>query len=575
MSYMLTHKIALALTAARLDGKGVSSYGYRLSETLLLSPTIFPLIFAALMGRFFRHLGLWLAERGTTLGRLEQLIGCQSVFSALERQLCLRSWSVVGLLSVLVWLLSPIGGQSALRLLSQERGAVESNTTIRYMSPQTISTSIIEGASSANSGRSTFTSIFLAALLSSSRYKNTPMDLWGNVKLPIYRYIENSTSDEWKVISNATSDNVTYASLIGIPITRPPLDGFSTFTISARQFDLTCDSNEGSDTNSTDIGGMATWKLEHRTSDKCDNYTAADCVVPRCARYPCPILSESLANGDPVAYSTANCSLTFDNFEAGVRCNGTSCAVYKMRKLELLDTDYDAEMDAFTRRNYLNNEMVYMPRLDNYNVGSAGARGSTNMEKWMMNPSDFIGVRYDNVDLWRLSPELFGERLTILYNTFWQSTYGTRALGGSLPDNLTETGKLIGPSYGSNITFNAVEANIIRQTLPVYKLNWKWFTALLVCSIILVAAAYVGLVLKYITLAPDIIGYASSLTLLNPYVSTPTGGTTLHGLERAALLHDLPVRIGDVRPNESVGAIAFAKADMGRVTGLDRKRSYI
>jgi hypothetical protein len=108
--------IALALTAARLDGNEVSGYGDRLEETLLLSPTIFPLIFAALMGRFFRHLGVYLAERGTTLGRLEQLVGCQSVFSALERQVTLRYWSVVGLFSVLVWLLSPVGGQSAHRL---------------------------------------------------------------------------------------------------------------------------------------------------------------------------------------------------------------------------------------------------------------------------------------------------------------------------------------------------------------------------------------------------------------------------------------------------------------------------
>jgi hypothetical protein len=219
--------------------------------------------------------------------------------------------------------------------------------------------------------------------------------------------------------------------------------------------------------------------------------------------------------------------------------------------------------------------MIYMPTLDNYNVGSAGARGSTNMEKWMMDPSDFIGIRYDNVDLWKLSPEVFEERLTILYNTFWQSTYGTTALGGNLPPNLTQTGMLVGQGSSSNVTFNATEASIIRRTGSVYKTNWKWFSALLVCSIILLVGSYVGLVLKYITLAPDIIGYASSLTLLNPYVPTPAGGTTLHGLERAALLHDLPVRIGDVCPNEPVGAIAFAKADIGNLARLDKKRLYM
>lgn len=65
------------------------------------------------------------------------------------------------------------------------------------------------------------------------------------------------------------------------------------------------------------------------------------------------------------------------------------------------------------------------------------------------------------------------------------------------------------------------------------------------------------------------------MTLLNPYVPTPTGGTTLSGLERTALLRDFPVRIGDVCPNEAVGAIAFARADVASVGRLDRNREYI
>lgn len=532
------------------------------------------------MGRFFRHLGLWLAERGTTLGRLEQLVGCQSVFSALERQICLRSWSVVGLLSVLVWLLSPVGGQSALRLLRQENGQITSTATVRYMDPQTISDSVIEGASSANSGRSTFTSIFLAALLSSSKYQETPMDLWGNVKLPLYRYIENNTSGDWKFVGNGTADtNVTYASLIGVPVVGSPADGFSTFNIKARQFDLVCSSNKMLPNASADFGAMtSTWKLSptNPLPSSCTNGT--DCTIPDCDGYPCPITSKSLATPpaeEEDVFSIAQCELSFEYFEAGVRCNGTSCAVNKMRKLDLFGDGYTEDMDGFTRNNFLSNEMRYMPALDQVTVGSPAGRGSSNMEKWIMNPDDFIGASYDNVELWHLSPELFSERLTILYNTFWQSTYGTRALGGNLPKNVSETGLFIGSSYGTNVTFNGTQANVLRETQAVYKTNWKWFTALLVCSLVLLAAAYAGLILKYITLVPDIIGYASSLTLLNPYVPTPTGGTTLHGLERAALLHDLPVKIGDVCANEPVGAIAFARGDEGRVGSLDRKRWYI
>ncbi|KAF2830870.1 hypothetical protein CC86DRAFT_168342 [Ophiobolus disseminans] len=565
--------VALALTAARLDGEEVSDYGSRLAETLLLSPTIFPLIFAALMGRFFRHLGVYLAERGTTLGRLEQLVGCQSVFTALERQITLRYWSVVGLCSVLVWLLSPVGGQSALRLLGQENNNVSSITTVRYLDPQSSTRSSLEGPSSSNSARASYTSIFLAALLSSSKYQDTPMDLWGNVKLPLYRDIENSTTDEWKTVSGLHGDHATYSSLIGVPVVGLPSRGLSDFNIKARQFDVFCSSNK-----------MMSASPKARNSSLWANVTATWGLEPDQSKtepgsrpnYPLPFLSMSMVadTANYTNFSVASCDLTYSYLEAKVNCNGTSCGVKSMRKLDLFRDGYVKDADDFTRRNIFLNLMVTLPRVDNPTVGSPSARGSANAEKWMANPIDFIGARYSNVELYKLDPDLFARRLTILWNSFHQSTFATTALGGTLPKNLTETGVILA-SVGANITFNATQASVVQQTSAVYKTNWKWFIALMFCSLVLLAAAYAGLVLKYITLAPDIIGYASSLTMLNPYVPTPTGGTTLHGLERAALLHDLPVRIGDVCPNEPVGAIAFAKADDSRVARLNRRRWYI
>jgi hypothetical protein len=249
-----------------------------------------------------------------------------------------------------------------------------------------------------------------------------------------------------------------------------------------------------------------------------------------------------------------------------------------MRKLGLLDEDYPIGYDIVIRR-FTSTLLGVMPSLDFYKTETPRYhKGSTTMEKWIGDPSNFIGLGFVNVELYKLSPQAFGERLTILYNTFWQSTYGTRALGGNLPASVMETAWLNTTQTTdsvSSVKFVATDADVLQKTKPIYKTNWKWLTALLVCSIVLLAAAYSGLVLKYITLVPDIIGYASSLTLLNPYFPTPTGGTTLSGLERTALLRDYPVRIGDVCPDEAVGAIAFARSDMGSVGRLDRKRWYI
>ena len=43
------HRKALALMAARLNGKDIDDYGRHLQKILLLSPTIFPVLFAALV----------------------------------------------------------------------------------------------------------------------------------------------------------------------------------------------------------------------------------------------------------------------------------------------------------------------------------------------------------------------------------------------------------------------------------------------------------------------------------------------------------------------------------------------
>ena len=53
---------------------------------------------------------------------------------------------MLGLASVLIWLLSPVGGQSALRLIDQEIGNVQFNKQVRYLHPTTFMDSLMETA---------------------------------------------------------------------------------------------------------------------------------------------------------------------------------------------------------------------------------------------------------------------------------------------------------------------------------------------------------------------------------------------------------------------------------------------
>jgi hypothetical protein len=62
------------------------------------------------------------------------------------------------------------------------------------------------------------------------------------------------------------------------------------------------------------------------------------------------------------------------------------------------------------------------------------------------------------------------------------------------------------------------------------------------------------------------------MTYENPWLRIPSGGTMLDGMERARLLKDVEVCIGDVRGNEEVGHIAVAAGVPLRK--LERGRLY-
>lgn len=59
--------LILAVLAKGLDGHEISGYGENVKEWTLLSPTIFPLVFAAVVGRSLHNVVRYRLERGCTL----------------------------------------------------------------------------------------------------------------------------------------------------------------------------------------------------------------------------------------------------------------------------------------------------------------------------------------------------------------------------------------------------------------------------------------------------------------------------------------------------------------------------
>lgn len=79
-----------------------SSLGQTVEQAAKLAPTLFPVIFAALVGRLMRTYALWHAEREASLENLKLLNGSQNLLTAFERAVLLP---VSDFLSIVVVLL--------------------------------------------------------------------------------------------------------------------------------------------------------------------------------------------------------------------------------------------------------------------------------------------------------------------------------------------------------------------------------------------------------------------------------------------------------------------------------------
>jgi hypothetical protein len=65
---LLMNMIVVPGMCLGLNNKPISAHGQTVKAITLLSPTIFPIVYAAILGRMLRRVGLFKAERGTTLG---------------------------------------------------------------------------------------------------------------------------------------------------------------------------------------------------------------------------------------------------------------------------------------------------------------------------------------------------------------------------------------------------------------------------------------------------------------------------------------------------------------------------
>jgi hypothetical protein len=512
----------------------------------------------------------------------------------------LQEFTIIGAVIILLWCLSPLGGQSARRILVL--GSIPQNSTasLHYFA--------FNQTTAANTWREFHTPIsalFLSALMGSDSW-STPRDTWGNVKIPVLESLDKPDSDGWYSLN--PSANTTYSALLGVPLDGLQSNATMEFFMQSGYFNLKCPqlvtvhmyavsdaasrrhlfsglqyhhyNNITLVANDQQSVGYQynSWFLDTHTNNTSENKSMSAEKIP-----PTVFFASQGPNSTYVV--AADCNVTYTRVEAKIKCDGLLCAATTVRRSKSdrtpdtrtpLDQDLPRAVETFT--NMVKVFPDTTPKL--YENSNSATEAYLNGSTMVFSQDNSLDAQEGQMmDLSKTPADVFSQRFTTIFNTMWHSTHSAQYRPTLAPQ--FQVGAIQGPNYangplGDNSSNLVTTANVTHR-FTGYVANPMWVSFLLITSIVLQICAAVGMFLKYHCSAPDILGYVSSMMRNNEFTPMPAGGSALDGVDRSRLLRNYRVKLVDVRPEADVGRIALISTDdsLGEVgTRLDRRRVY-
>ncbi|KAJ4855546.1 hypothetical protein T069G_08914 [Trichoderma breve] len=545
--------------------------------------TIFPIVFAAVVGRAIRTFTAWRLEHGTRLAFVEQMMGSLTLGSALLTTYSLQALNILTAILAIIWAMSPLGSQAALLMITTEPVAATNHTQLVYFD------TIIRNASSGISGTSGTTFIgsnsevtfaaslnglYNACLLQSNLTRNSNNDLWGNVKIPdIVKSQLTNGDDDWLLVGNASG--IVYSSLLGIPISGLQAALNTTFHVETAYLSLFCQNITINDSRLpiTNFGTNSTVSTSAEVSQPWINQTIC-ATTPNSFNicldgfynvtqfggfgsvssfgngtdffFPARTLSFQTFPNTASAKLVAQCPITTVYVESSISCNGTNCTVVAMRpsKLPHPESNYTGLSfgDAF---------LDFGKALAKSVGQSIHASSSSTTEAFLLNPDQAglggsTGLDFTNIDVHEVPA-----RLQQIINTYWY---------GSFNPSSTMGGFVSGTAPASNQTAAAV----ISIEHVRYTVHWKWLALFVVTAATMALCALVSLFLTFKVRGPDVLGYVSTTVANSEYIHTGRGvESVMGGAERARVYGSIRLRLMDVHSEQPVGFIAIAENTKG------------
>ncbi|KAF6842611.1 hypothetical protein CMUS01_02927 [Colletotrichum musicola] len=576
------------------DIAGLSPMWKFIHEFSKLGPTVVPLMFAFVLGRTVRSYAHWRLQNGERIGFLDSLLGSTTMTGTVTTMIDSRHIGISSLVLALVWSLSPLGGQATLRVLLQQPEAQRSSATLPYLGVNTPFPSRFI-VSSFGGLQIPVNALFTGSLGASSQVRNSTLDSWGNVKIPMMERLpgyKGPGSKDWVELGEHPESAV-YSSLLGIPIAGLPGKGESTFSLETSYMTMDCDLRSGTMDNDTTGAG----RIVSDAADQCDSHDlcykrftwgaistiqepANSTLPPRCEDPQVPARKLLYYNQDNerstetnYTASLANCTLSTSYVEVRIACSGWDCAPTAVRPSTLTTnpcrniTFLDSCGDGFEYATGYFLQLFETVTERGYSYGRPSV-----IQNYLVDPDLALNASavLTNPPVHSVGGALFSTRLAQLLNTYWTAVIAPEALFLGHPEDF---GRLSNQTY--NTTLLTTEATV-DDRVETLRYDAGWMAVLVVSVAVLLAAAAAGLALDLRIRIPRLLMNVSTMTRGNPNFGVPVGGGALSDEKRARLLADVRVRFGEteVRDGQYDLVIGDCAEHGGRVATVTKGRVY-
>jgi hypothetical protein len=516
-------------------------------------------------------------------------------------QIQMRSLSLLGLLLIAIWSLSPLGSQASLRIIRTARQSNFTTQPLQYVNTSYDLMSMSVGSDDTDSTFTPMNVLFGAAMMGLSSSASQHVDNWNNMKIPWIENLDPSTADTdgWYPIPQFnSSDNFT--SLIGIPLSEITLASnlTTTFTIETSYWTLSCPvfENLGNGSNATgqwddasrakleaDIGRFVDpgYQSQQNTSsfDPQNMYLYSQEFLhnnseswdsPANARLRhITYLDNNNGPGytsNPTHWVAANCTIKTRHVEVSASCASGSCTAVGIR-----NSQKPHAPESYTSFDLRGSDDFYWFGLHFIKALVVGELDTaTPYQKFILNPLnpfDDVNIKPPLTD--GVSNATFAIRLGQLLNTYWIAMFAPSAIPKGLR-NTNITGDVAHWTESERsplLTANVTET----RDFPVLRCDPLWLVVLLLSSAVTALIGLCGLIAALCRLGPDIGFNISSLVKDSPFVDQTSVATTLGSTDRSILMRDWYAKFGDVAAEEEVGHIAIGSGNVG---DLQRGRLY-